>query len=63
LKNLLENAIKFSKMEGGGKIGVRESDAQVIFAVQDKGYWHCPLDQRHLFKKFSRISTQSGTRK
>lgn len=60
LKNLLENAIKFSKMEGEVKIGVRESDAQVVFAVQDKGIGIAPLDQRHLFKKFSRISTQAG---
>jgi PAS domain S-box-containing protein len=60
LKNLLENALKFSKLEGEVAMSVRESDKQVIFAVQDKGIGIAPLDQRNLFKKFSRISAQAG---
>jgi PAS domain S-box-containing protein len=60
LKNLLENAIKFSKMEGEVTVSVREKDGRVIFAIQDKGIGIAPLDQRNLFKKFSRISAHAG---
>lgn len=60
LKNLLENAIKFSKMEGEVTVSVREKDERVIFAIQDKGIGIAPLDQRNLFKKFSRISAHAG---
>jgi PAS domain S-box-containing protein len=60
LKNLLDNAIKFSKMEGEVSLSVRENNERIIFAVQDKGIGIAPLDQRNLFKKFSRISAQPG---
>ena len=60
LKNLLENAVKFSKMEGEVVLSARQTDGQVVFAVQDKGIGIAPLDQRNLFKKFSRTNAQSG---
>lgn len=60
LKNLLENAIKFSKMEGEVKVSVRENGNRVIIAIHDKGIGIAPLDQRLLFNKFSRVSTQAG---
>ncbi len=60
LKNLLENAVKFSKMEGEVVLSVRQTDGQVVFAVQDRGIGIAPLDQRNLFKKFSRTNAQSG---
>jgi PAS domain S-box-containing protein len=60
LKNLMENAIKFSKMEGEVILSARREDDRVVFAVEDKGIGIAPLDQRHLFKKFSRASAQTG---
>ncbi|MFU8826513.1 MAG: ATP-binding protein, partial [Brevefilum sp.] len=60
LKNLLENAIKFSKMGGEVRVSAWQEDEQVVFAFEDKGIGIAPLDQRNLFKKFSRINSQAG---
>jgi PAS domain S-box-containing protein len=60
LRNLLENAIKFSKMDGEVTLRVRRSDDRIIFAVQDQGIGIAPLDQRKLFKKFGRTSAKNG---
>jgi PAS domain S-box-containing protein len=60
LKNLMENAIKFSKMEDEVTLSVWGHDDRVVFAVEDKGIGIAPLDQRHLFKKFGRASAQPG---
>ncbi|NLN70627.1 MAG: hypothetical protein GX142_07580 [Chloroflexi bacterium] len=60
LKNLLDNGIKFSKMGGEVTIRAKEKNERVIFAVQDNGIGIAPLDQRNLFKKFSRISSNAG---
>lgn len=60
LKNLLDNAIKFSKMNGAVTLNVRPVDERVSFSVRDEGIGIAPLDQRHLFKKFSRISPNTG---
>jgi signal transduction histidine kinase len=60
LKNLIENAVKFSKMGGDVVLRVQRNADRVVFAVQDQGIGIAPLDQRHLFKKFKRISTQGG---
>jgi PAS domain S-box-containing protein len=60
LKNLMENAIKFSKMGGEVIFSAWREDERVVFAVEDKGIGIAPLDQRHLFKKFSRPSSKNG---
>jgi two-component system phosphate regulon sensor histidine kinase PhoR len=60
LKNLMENAIKFSKMEDEVILSAWGDDERVVFAVEDKGIGIAPLDQRHLFKKFSRTNSQPG---
>ena len=59
LKNLLENAIKFSKMDGEVTLRVSRGDDCIVFAVQDQGIGIAPLDQRKLFKKFGRTSAQN----
>lgn len=61
LKNLVENAIKFSKMGGEVTMSIRQEDQRVVFKVEDKGIGIAPLDQRDLFKKFSRTNVQLGT--
>ena len=60
LKNLLENAIKFSKMGGEVSLSVLKKEDQVVFSVQDYGIGIAPLDQRKLFQKFGRVSAQNG---
>jgi PAS domain S-box-containing protein len=59
LKNLVENAIKFTPMGGKVDVGVRLKDQQVIFAVRDNGIGIAPLDQRRLFEKFYRPGVQN----
>jgi len=60
LKNLLENAIKFTKMGGEVSVSVRAEDNDVVFAIKDNGIGIAPLDQRHLFEKFHRGLAQVG---
>jgi len=60
LKNLVENAIKFSKMGGSVQVSVSQEDEAILFSVQDSGIGVAPLDQQHLFEKFYRASTQTG---
>ncbi len=60
LKNLVENAIKFTKMGGDVTMSVREMDELVVFVIQDTGIGIAPLDQRHLFEKFKHRGTPIG---
>lgn len=60
LKNLLDNAIKFSKMGGEVGLQVQVQDDQVIFVVRDEGIGIAPLDQRNIFNKFQRTSSLVG---
>ena len=60
LRNLLENAIKFTKMSGEVAVSVRKNDADVVFAVKDSGIGIAPLDKGHLFEKFYRGRTPVG---
>ncbi|MDY6847054.1 MAG: PAS domain-containing sensor histidine kinase [Chloroflexota bacterium] len=60
IKNLLENAIKFTKMGGDVSLSVRKNEKSVVFSVQDTGIGIAPLDQRHLFEKFKRLGTTLG---
>lgn len=54
LKNLVENAIKYSKSGKTVRIGVRQQETDVVFTVQDDGPGIAPLDQRKIFKRFFR---------
>jgi signal transduction histidine kinase len=56
LRNLVDNAIKFTKMGGDVTLSVRRQGNSVIFEVQDTGIGIAPLDQRHIFDKFHRVS-------
>lgn len=56
LKNLVENAIKFTKMGGEVKLSISQKEDCVVFAVQDNGIGIAPLDQQRLFERFRRFS-------
>ena len=60
LKNLIENAIKFTKMGGNVTLAVRDMEDKVVFVVKDNGIGIAPLDQRHLFEKFKHRSLSLG---
>ena len=60
LKNLLDNAIKFTNLGGKVSVNVRTQDQHVIYSVQDNGIGVAPLDQHRLFDKFQRINPPSG---
>lgn len=54
VKNLVDNALKFTKMGGKVSLSVIERDDKVVFSVKDTGPGIAPLDQRHLFENFQR---------
>jgi len=60
LKNLVDNALKFTKMGGKVSIKVWQENEQVVFSVNDTGPGIAPLDQRHIFEKFQ--LGEKGTR-
>jgi len=60
LRNLVENAIKFTNLGGEVSVSVRQKDNQVVFAIKDNGIGIAPLDQRYLFEKFHRMSSYGG---
>lgn len=58
LKNLVDNAIKFTKSGGDVQVLVRKQENSIVFTIQDYGPGIAPLDQRKIFKRFFRSDTQ-----
>ena len=57
LKNLLDNAIKFTDLGGEVGMSIHCDDNSVLFSVKDNGMGIAPLDQRKLFEKFPKINS------
>jgi two-component system phosphate regulon sensor histidine kinase PhoR len=55
VKNLVENAIKYTPGPGKVQVGVRVYDGSLVVAVRDSGIGISLENQRHLFEKFYRI--------
>jgi PAS domain S-box-containing protein len=53
--NLLENAIKFSKVETKIVIGAQKERGSMRFWVQDSGPGIPPSEQKRIFEKFARV--------
>ncbi|KYK32130.1 MAG: hypothetical protein AYK19_15930 [Theionarchaea archaeon DG-70-1] len=60
MRNLLENALKFTE-EGEVRIGARCEDGEVIFSVEDTGIGIAEEDQKVIFEKFRQV--HEGTTK
>ena len=60
LKNLVENALKFTKMGGSVSIKALEKDDQIVFSVQDSGPGIAPIDQQRLTEKFQHRQNVTG---
>ena len=54
--NLMENAIKFTPVEGRIEIGAQTTDGVFVkFWVRDNGPGIAPMDQERIFDKFTRV--------
>jgi two-component system phosphate regulon sensor histidine kinase PhoR len=55
VKNLVENAIKYTPGPGRAEVSLHAQDKSIIVRVRDTGVGIAPEHQRHLFEKFYRI--------
>ena len=63
LRNLLDNAIKYTKMGGKVIMSAETNQGNLTFSIKDTGIGIAPLDQRHIFEKFKSISKDPGSEK
>ena len=63
LRNLLDNAIKYTKMGGEVTLSAQTNQGNLTFAIKDTGIGIAPLDQRHIFEKFKTISADLSSEK
>jgi len=61
LINLLENASKFSPLDGRMEIGGKQEEEWVKLWVQDNGYGISTADQEHIFEKYTRLKGQDNS--
>lgn len=54
LRNLLQNAVKYSPPDTAIAVTLTATDEAVVLAVQDQGYGIFPIDQPHVFERFYR---------
>jgi signal transduction histidine kinase len=55
LHNLVDNAIKFTPVNGKIKISVEQQHDEIVFSVSDNGIGIAPIDQARLFDKFYKV--------
>ncbi|HEX2697708.1 MAG TPA: GAF domain-containing protein, partial [Anaerolineales bacterium] len=62
LTNLLENAIKFSKVETTIEIGAKKDGGEIRFSVCDTGPGIPLSEQKRIFEKFARVKVKDKNR-
>jgi PAS domain S-box-containing protein len=60
LYNLVENAIKYTPINGQVKVNMQMRADTVLFSIRDNGVGVAPLDQPRLFEKFYRGGQREG---
>jgi PAS domain S-box-containing protein len=62
LKNLVDNAIKYTPENGMVKVSSRQEGAELVVSIADTGVGISEADAEKLFKKFSRIENPLSNR-
>jgi signal transduction histidine kinase len=60
LYNLLENAIKFSPLNGQVFLRLQVNECTIVFEIQDYGPGIAPLDVPNIFDKFNRATRKES---
>lgn len=60
LFNLLENAVKFSPLNGQVNLRLVDKGDSVVFAIQDHGVGIAPLDLPYVFERFHKVGRKDG---
>jgi len=60
LFNIVDNAIKFTKVNGQVRVKVQQNGDKVVFEVHDTGIGIAPLDLPKVFDKFYRAGRREG---
>jgi signal transduction histidine kinase len=55
LRNLLDNACKYTPAEKRIRIRAREQDGRVAFDVEDNGIGIAPREQKRIFRRFYQV--------
>ncbi|HSX41314.1 MAG TPA: HAMP domain-containing sensor histidine kinase [Candidatus Saccharimonadales bacterium] len=61
MDNLVSNAVKYGTPTGNVKIGLRELTHKIVITIEDNGIGIARGDQRKLFKRFSRVGSDSSS--
>jgi signal transduction histidine kinase len=62
LLNLLDNAIKYTQLQGGVTLGLKTEDKDAVITVSDTGRGISPEDLPHIFDRFFRRSGTTSDR-
>ena len=60
LQNLVENSIKFTRVEGKVQLRANIQNAEMVFEVEDNGSGISPMDLPRLFERFYRGAQPQG---
>ena len=60
MRNLVENAVKYTPAGGTVELTLRTADGQAVFAVQDTGIGIAPADAERIFEPFVRLDAARG---